>query len=241
MLGPCYPIAHAVVGAAARPFRHVVRHFTNHGVGRHAHHAAAHHGAVPAAVPQAGGASVACAPAPGGVLSAGPGLAGPAYGSGIGTAGNGAAPAAAGGAIGAGGPGFGGFGGGFGGLGSSAGLLASVALLAGGIGAATLAPQTDAQAPAMRVAQPAAPFIVAPAIVPDVVGMGKSPDLLSPAPGITAPNTPAPNTPAPNNPTLNNPGGSTPFADVVAVPEPASLALLGFGAAAAAWAARRRK
>ena len=38
-----------------------------------------------------------------------------------------------------------------------------------------------------------------------------------------------------------NPGGSTPFADVVAVPEPASLALLGFGAAAAAWAARRRR
>ena len=77
MLGPCYPVANAVVGAAARPFRHVVRHFTNYGVGRHAHHAAAHHGAVPAAVPQAGGASVACAPAPGGVLPAGPGLAGP--------------------------------------------------------------------------------------------------------------------------------------------------------------------
>ena len=161
------------------------------------------------------------------MLPAGPGLAGPAYGSGIGTVGNGAAPAAAGGAIGAGGPGFGGFGG----LGSSAGLLASAALLSGGIGAATLAPQTDAQAPAMRVAQPAAPFIVAPVIVPDVVGMGKSPDLLSLAPGIMAP----------NNPALNNPGGSTPFADIVAVPEPASLALLGFGAAAAAWAARRRR
>ena len=164
-------------------------------------------------------------------MPAGPGLAGPAYGSGIGTAGNGAAPAAAGGAIGAGGPGFGGFGGGFGGLGGSAGLLASAALLAGGIGAATLAPQTDAQAPAMRVAQPAASFILAPAIVPDVVGTGRSPDLLSPAPDIMAPNTPAP----------NNPGGSTPFADIVAVPEPASLALLGFGAAAAAWAARRRR
>lgn len=235
MLSPCYPVAKAVLGAIAKPFHHAVRHMTNYGVGHHAPHLHAHLAVAHAAVPNGGGSMIACGAAPGGVLPAGPGLAGApdvlggtAYGGGLGNAGGAAFGGGAGGfGSGAAAGGFGGAAGG--GLATGAGLLASAALIAGGLataGSFTPAPVTRQQAPTVRLARAGLPFITAPLLPSQVPGTvpGTAPGKGT---GSAAPRDTAP--------------GAGMTGGPLGVPEPASIGLLAAGAIAALLARRNAR
>jgi hypothetical protein len=224
VLGPCYPVAKAVLSAVAKPFHHAVRHVAHPGAGHHAPHLHVYHAAAHAAVPNAGGSAITCGAAPGGVLPAGPGLAGvpgalggPAHAGTMGSAG--------GATLGGGGLGSGAAAGGFGGaavggLGAGAGLLASAALIAGGLamaGSLMPAPVTpQRQAPTVQLAKARLPFIAAPILPNQVPGTvpGTAPGKDA---GFAAPRGTIPRGSGPGSP--------------VNVPEPASIALLAAGVA----------
>lgn len=178
---------------------------------------------------------IACAAAPGGVLPAGPGLAGApgalggtAYGGSLGTAGGAAFGGGAGGFdSGAAAGGFGGAAGG--GLATGAGLLASAALIAGGLattGSFTPAPVARQQAPTVQLARAGLPFITAPLLPSQVPGTvaGRAPGKNA---GFAAPRGTAHG--------VGMTGGP------LSVPEPASIGLLAAGAIAALLARRNAR
>jgi len=264
MLGPCFPMMQATMRIVARPFHHVVHHLTRSGIGHQLHHTALHPGLAGTAGPQAGGVSMTCVQAPGGLLPAGPvpsaagsAHATSAYASNVGNAGNGAAfgPASSSSMTAA-------LGGGVlgsslsssGGLAGSVGPLASAALLAVGLAmaassAATTAPDQPAlqQFAAADRVQPL-PFIAAPILAAPVLAVLAAPAAaipvaaMAPLPGRASgattpdatPGTRIPDTPAPSG--VMMPDATTPSTRTSV---PASLALLGIGVAAT-WAARRQ-
>lgn len=263
MLGSCFPMMQAATRMVARPLHHVAHHLTRGGVGHQLHHAAVHPGLAGTAGPQAGGVSTMCVQAPGGLLPAGPvpSVAGPvratsAYASNLGDAGNGAAFGPASASLAPGSSVMAALGGGVlgsslsssGGLAGSVGPLASAALLAAGLAvaafsAATTAPGQPAlqQFAAADRAQPL-PFIAAPVLaapVPAALAVATPVAAMVPlpssAPGATTPDT----TPGARTPDTTAPAGAMMPSTRTSVPEPASLVLLGVGAAAT-WAARRQ-
>ena len=85
MLGSCYPLPLAALGAVARPLRHLARHWAAQAVGRGVPHGSVHHAVLShIAAPHAAAPMLTCIRMPG-VLPAGPLLAAPAgpAGSGV--------------------------------------------------------------------------------------------------------------------------------------------------------------
>ena len=85
MLGSCYPLPQAALGAVARPLRHLARHWAAQAVGRGVLHGSVHHAVLShIAAPHAAAPMLTCIRMPG-VLPAGPLLAAPAgpAGSGV--------------------------------------------------------------------------------------------------------------------------------------------------------------
>lgn len=254
MLGLCNPLAQAALGAVARPLRHTARHWSHHGVGHGARHVPVHHAAVThIAAPQAGGPMIACTKMPGSLsagsllaATAGPagsgavagpngGVVGSGYAGGVGNAGSGAAFAgASAGAIGGGGGMFG-----SGGLAAAAAPLAAAALIAAGLVTGAMAKPNQPFRFEQPAFQPVAMASMTPPVIVRPTSNAFSPDLsfpetlvmltAGPQPGVTAPDLLEQ---MPEAPALSTGGGtSTGTASdtgSTAVPEPASLALLGF-------------
>ncbi len=254
MLGPCYPVAQAVLGAAARPFCHLARHWAGHGVRHGAHHLSVHHAALPhIAAPHAAEPAIMCAKMPG-LLPAGPlpaAAAGPAssgalVGPGSGLTGSSYA-AGAGGGVGAGsGTAFAGAsasatavgGGVFGGSGLAGAALplAAAVLIAAGLVTGVMAKPNQSPLPEQLAFQPAAMASMAPLVMPSPTSTVFSPvspvtavpgapimPAVTSQPGMTIPELPEqmPGMLAPST-------GASIGTGSEAIPEPASLDLLGF-------------
>jgi hypothetical protein len=243
MLSFCTAAAKVVLTAAGAPVRHVVRHAAHRAAVRHNLHL--HQAAVRASVPHPGAAAPACVHAPGATLPAGPGRAllpglasGPRHGgSGAGYVQGGASDGGAGGSgirPGLGSLGIGSTGASGRGLAAafSSPLAVSAGLLAGTLASGGLA---AAAAFASRSAAPGQEAPIVPvlqldlaAIAPVVFSMSASPAVGAGPVAVMSGNAADPGLAGPA--LLPNP---------VSVAEPASLALLGIGAAAA-MAGRRR-
>lgn len=266
MLGPCYPVTQAVLGAAARPFRHLARHWAGRGVGHGAHHVSVHHAALPhIAAPHAAGPAIMCAKMPG-LLPAGPlsaaaagpassgalvgpgsGLTGSSYAAGAGVGvGGGSGTAGAGTSVGATAVGGGVFGGS--GLAGAASPLVAAALIAAGLVTGVMAKPSQSPLPEQPAFQPAAMASMAPLVIPSPTSTVFSPVSAVPGapimtavtsqPGMTIPELPEqmPGMLAPST-------GASIGTSSEAIPEPASLDLLGFCVlgivAAREWGRRR--
>ena len=259
MLGPCYPIVQAALGAVARPLRHFARHWAARGVGHGAHPVSLHHAALPhIAAPHAAAPMLACARMPG-ALPAGPLPAAPAgpvgsgafAGPGGGVAGSSYAAGAGGGvgvgsgadfastAAGATGVGSGVLG--SSGLATAAAPLAAAALIVAGLVTGVMAKPDQSTFPEQPAFQPAITAIMAPHVMlsptstvfspvtaspsaPFMLAAMSQPDMAIPDLSEQVAGTPAPSTDAG---TGANTGASA-GAGSTALPEPASLGLLGF-------------
>jgi len=235
MLGLCNPIAQAAFGAVARPLRHTARHWSHHGVGHGARHVPVHHAAVPhIAAPQAAGPMIACAKMPGSLP------AGPLPAAAAGPAGSGAV---AGPISGVAGSGYAGSGGMFGsaGLAAAAAPLAAAALIAAGLVTGAMARPNQPFRFEQPAFQPVAMASMTPPVIVRPAPNAFSPDLSFPEtpvtvaagsqPGVTTPDLLEQMPEAPASSTGGGKGtgaGAASDAGSTAVPEPASLALLGF-------------
>lgn len=256
MLGLCNPNAQAALGAVVRPLRHYARHWAHHGVGHGARHAPLHHAAAPhIAAPQASGPMIACTKMPGsppaGPLPAaavgpagsgafaGPngGVVGSGYAGSVSNTSNSAALAgASAGAIGGGGSMFG-----SGGLAAAAAPLAAAALIAAGLVTGTMAKPNQPFRFEQPVFQLAAMASMTPPVFARPAPNAFSPDLSFPETPTMLAAGPQPSATIPDlleqmpkAPVLSTGGGkgsgagAASNAGSTAVPEPASLALLGF-------------
>ncbi len=240
MLNFCTSAAKTVLSAAGAPVRHFVRQVTHRAAVHHVPHLHVHHAAVRAGVPHPGAVAPTCAHAPGNALPAGPGHAlvpGPASRPVHG--GNGAeyahAGASNGGASGLGTrPGIGSLGAARAGTATAIGspLAAGAGLLAGTLALGGL---TAAAALAFWSAVPGQQAPIVPAMQLDYAAVAPSLFSMTPSPAAGAGLVAAvPDIAA-------DPGLAWPALqpNTVSVAEPASLALMGVGAAAAV-AARHR-
>ncbi len=229
MLGPCYPIAQAALGAVVRPLRHTVRHWAHHGTGHGARHVPVHHAAVPhIAAPQAAGPMIACAKMPGSLP------AGQLPAAAAGPAGSGAVAGPIGGVAGSG---YAGSGGMFGsaGLAAAAAPLAAAALIAAGLVTGAMARPNQPFRFEQPASQPVAMASMTPPVIVKPASNAFSPDLSFPETPVTLAAGPQPSVTTPNlleqmpevsaSSTGRSAGSDT---GSTAVPEPASLALLGF-------------
>ena len=251
MLGLCYPIAQAAFGAVAKPLRHLARHWAGRGVGHGVPHGSIHHAALShVAGPHAAAPILACARMPGALpagplpaASAGPAGSGVVAGPGSGVTGSTyAAGAGSGVGIGSGAVFASSSSGatgnyssvfGSGGLIGAAAPLAATALIAAGIVTGVMAKPDQSIFPEHSRFQPAIMASVAPHVllsptstvlspviassgVPVMLTAMSQPDMAIPELSEQMAGTPAPSTNASTG------AGST------ALPEPASLSLLGF-------------
>ncbi len=247
MLGPCYPIAQAALGAVARPLRHIARHWAGHGVGHGAHHPPVHHAALPhIAAPHAAGPAIMCARMPGllpaGPLSAAPaspvgsgaiagpsnGLTGSSQAAGAGSGvGAGSGTAVAGTSVSATAAGGGVFGGS--GLAGAAAPLAAAVLIAAGLVSGIMARLDQSSVLEQESFHPAVMASMAPQVMPSATSTVFSPVIASPGALAMLAATSQPDMALPDLPE-QMPGMLAPSTgtDLEAVPEPASLDLLGF-------------